>query len=250
MNRRLKNLLRPHALRAVRWLVPRRMAGGFANLAALSRLSNWLATGPMECSGDRTALYERILRSEALDAPVDYLEFGVYQGASLRWWCEHIDCSEARFFGFDCFEGLPEAWGLVQKGAFDTGRQVPQIDDHRVEFVVGLFQDTVAPFLQRMPLRRRKIIHMDADLYSSTLYVLALLSPSLEPGDIIIFDEFGSIRMAQHEFRAFEDFTSAFLISTARLGANELLETVAVKVVSRPPRAIAPSEALIAAAGR
>jgi hypothetical protein len=250
MNRRVKNLLRARAIRAVRWLVPRWMAGGFANLAALSRLSTWLATDPMDCSGDRTTLYERILRSEILDAPVDYLEFGVYQGASLRWWCEHIACPEARFYGFDCFEGLPEAWGLVEKGTFDTGRQVPQIDDRRVEFVVGLFQDTIAPFLQRAPLRRRKIIHMDADLYSSTLYVLALLSPCLEPGDIVIFDEFGSIRMAQHEFRAFEDFTSAFQISTVRLGANELLETVALKVVSRPPRAFAPSEALMAAASR
>ena len=250
MNRRLKNLLRARALRTVRWLVPRWMAGSFTNMAALSRLSNWLATGPMDCSGDRTALYERILRSEGLDAPVDYLEFGVYQGASLRWWSNHIACSEARFYGFDCFQGLPEAWGLVKKGTFDTGRKVPQIDDRRVEFVVGLFQDTVVPFLHRVPLRRRKIIHMDADLYSSTLYVLALLSPCLEPGDIIIFDEFGSIRMAQHEFRAFEDFTSAFQISTARLGANELLETVAVKVVSCPPRAFAPSEALIAATGR
>jgi hypothetical protein len=250
MNRRLKNLLRPRALRAVRWLVPRWMARGFANLAALSRLSNWLATGPMDCSGDRTALYERVLRSEALDAPVDYLEFGVYQGASLRWWSEHITCSEARFYGFDCFEGLPEAWGLVKKGTFDTGRQVPKIDDRRVEFVVGLFHDTVVPFLQRAPLRRRKVIHMDADLYSSTLYVLALLSPCLEPGDVIIFDEFGSIRMAQHEFRAFEDFVSAFQISAARLGANELLETVAVKVVSCPTHASVSDEVVTAATAR
>jgi hypothetical protein len=43
MNRRLKNLLRPRALRAVRWLVPRWMAGGFANLPALSRLSKLIA---------------------------------------------------------------------------------------------------------------------------------------------------------------------------------------------------------------
>ena len=116
---------------------------------------------------------------------------------------------------------------------------------------MGLFQDTVVPLSPSAPLRRRKIIHMDADLYSSTLYVLALLSPCLEPGDVIIFDEFGSIRMAQHEFRASRT-------SPARLSdfdrppwaLSELLETVAVKVVSRPPRAFAPSEALITATGR
>ncbi len=73
---------------------------------------------------------------------------------------------------------------------------------------------------------------MDADLYSSTLYVLALLAPHIRLDDVTVFDEFGSIRMAKHEFRAFEDFSSAFRMSTVRLGTNALAETVALKVVS------------------
>jgi hypothetical protein len=153
----------------------------------------------------------------------------------LHWWSQHLTCPEARFFGFDCFAGLPEEWGVVRAGTFDTGGRLPPIDDPRVEFVVGLFQNSVIPFLNRYPLQRRKIIHMDADLYSSTLYVLALLAPYLQSGDIIVFDEFGSLRMAQHEFRAFEDFCSAFRVSVLALGANSLLETVAVKVISPPP---------------
>jgi O-methyltransferase len=228
----LKRFFRPLVLRSAHWLLPPWLASGLSNLASLARLSAWLAARRCPaCAGGRTALYERLLDSEGLDAPVDYLEFGVYRGASLSWWCEHLACPEARFFGFDCFEGLPEAWGVVRAGAFDTGGRLPAINDQRVEFVVGLFQDNLLPFVNRYPLQRRKIIHMDADLYSSTLYVLSLLAPHLRSGDIIIFDEFGSFRMAQHEFRAFEDFCSAFRISVTALGANSVLETVAVKVV-------------------
>ncbi len=234
IRQRLKKWFRAAVVRTARWLVPSWIAGRLTNLAALSQMSSWFASGPMDCSGDRTALYERVLRGERLDAPVDYLEFGVFRGASLRWWSGHLPCPDARFYGFDCFDGLPENWERREKGTFDTGRKVPNIDDARVQFVVGLFQDTLVPFLRQTPLRRRKIIHMDADLYTSTLYVLAQLAPHICPGDIIIFDEFGSIRMAQHEFRAFEDFSRSFGMTTVRLGANSLLETVAMKVVTNP----------------
>jgi hypothetical protein len=40
-----------------------------------------------------------------------YLEFGVYEGASMRWWSEHLTTPEARFIGFDSFKGLREAFG-------------------------------------------------------------------------------------------------------------------------------------------
>jgi len=232
MNATLKRVFRPVLVRAACWLVPRPLANGFNRFAALSRLSAWFrANREMNCTGDRTALYGRVLRDENLDGPIDYLEFGVYRGDSLRWWCEHITCPDARFYGFDCFQGLPEAWGVVSAGTFDTGGKIPEIDDKRLEFVVGLFNDSLRAFLQRYPLKRRKIIHMDADLYTSTLYVLTQIAHYLRSGDVLIFDEFGSIRMVDHEFRACEDFCKSYHVSIQALGANELLETVAVKVV-------------------
>ena len=44
---------------------------------------------------------------------------------------------------------------------------------------------------------------MDADLYTSTKYVLEFLRNSITVGDWLYFDEFSNW---QHEFRAFREF--------------------------------------------
>jgi len=61
------------------------------------------------CSYDnRYELYESVVKQEALDTEgIDYLEFGVYRGESIAWWCKRIATSNARFIGFDTFTGLP-----------------------------------------------------------------------------------------------------------------------------------------------
>ena len=46
---------------------------------------------------------------------------------------------------------------------------------------------------------------MDADLYSSTIYVLNYLRPQIKPGTLIYFDEMNHV---DHELRAFDEFTS------------------------------------------
>ena len=197
------------------------MADRFSNVAALSRLSRWLKKNPCRSDfKDRYALYDFLLKTEQLDAPIDYLEFGVYRGDSIAWWCQNVTSTDARFFGFDSFQGLPEQWGVVPTGTFDTGGKMPKIDDDRLKFVAGWFQDTLPPFFADYSSDRRKVVHLDADLYSSTLFVLTWLAYHLHAGDVIIFDEFGSIRMAQHEFRAFEDFCSAFRVSVKALGTT------------------------------
>jgi O-methyltransferase len=232
MKQWLKQRFRARVVSSARWFVPATLANYFSNLAAFSRLSRWLKHNPCRSDFDgRYALYDFVRKTELLEVPFDYLEFGVYRGDSIAWWCKNVDCRDTRFFGFDCFQGLPEAWGSAPARTFDVGGLVPKIDDDRVKFIKGMFQDTFGPFFAEYSSDRRKVIHMDADLYSSTLFVLTGLAYRLRPGDIVIFDEFGSIRMAQHEFRAFEDFCSAFRGSFKSLGATSTLETVAMKVV-------------------
>jgi O-methyltransferase len=66
---------------------------------------------------ERYRLYELVSRSKDLAAmPIDYLEFGVYEGASIKWWLANNQNPSSRFFGFDTFTGLPAQWGDLPKG--------------------------------------------------------------------------------------------------------------------------------------
>ena len=124
----------------------------------------------------RYLLYDYLQKEEALEA-IDYLEFGVGKGNSMKWWLENNNSESSRFFGFDTFEGLPEDWDFMPSGTFSTGGKAPSFEDPRVRFHKGLFQESLRPFLQDYQAKNRQVIHLDADLYSSTLYVLCTSSP-------------------------------------------------------------------------
>jgi hypothetical protein len=152
-------------------------------------------------------MYQFLLERERLDRPIDYLEFGVSEGSSFRWWVENNQHSDSTFVGFDSFEGLPEDWIVWPKGSFSTTGHAPPIPDRRCAFIKGLFQDTVPRWVADHELTRRTVIHLDADLYSSTLMVLTQLLPKLKVDDIIFFDQFS---VYLHEYRAFKDVTAAY----------------------------------------
>ena len=154
---------------------------------------------------ERQVLYRHVNESELAGEAIDYLEFGCWRGDSMRLWCGVNRRPESRFFGFDSFEGLPEHWNAASpKGAFSKKGQAPKIDDARVTFVKGLFQQSLPGFLREYAPRARQVVHLDADLYSATLYVLMKLDPP--PGSIVIFDQFSDV---MHEFRAFENYLAA-----------------------------------------
>lgn len=205
----------------------------FNHLSHMASLSRWIAKNKRECKNDfysrkfaynkREELFEQVVVKHKLDASIDYLEFGVSKGGSFRWWVNRIQHEDARFFGFDTFSGLPEAWGRFQKGDMDNGNEPPEIPGHRHEFFQGLFQQTLLPFLSTYDGSRRKIIHMDADIYSATLYVLTLMTPYIKSGDIIFFDEFN---VPLHEFKAFTEWVGSFYIEYEVIGGvNNFYQT-------------------------
>lgn len=208
------------------------------NLANLSRLSAWIHEHRASVKfndfparkwdySKRYALYDKLVETEDLSGPVDYLEFGVCGGQSFEWWAKRNTDARSRFYGFDTFTGLPEDWGFFKAGAMSTDGAIPELQDERARFIKGMFQDTLQPFLAEFKNEHRKIIHMDADLYSSTLYVLGSMAHLLRPGDIIIFDEFA---VPMHEFLAFTEFVKAFRIEYDVLVAYNNYFFVAVKI--------------------
>jgi len=180
----------------------------------LFELGRWIKEHGNNAPSFKTTydFYKHINDSVLGDRPIDFLEFGVYKGDSLRKWTQINSAPESRFFGFDSFTGLPEDWkhpvGKSPRGTFDVKGILPDIKDNRVRFIKGNFQDTLPGFLTEQKFSGRKVvIHCDADLYSSTLYVLATLHPLIVSGTVIIFDEFNSVT---DEFRAFSDYVSSF----------------------------------------
>lgn len=178
----------------------------------------------------RYKLYEDVMLKNGLkDSEFDYLEFGVCRGESMKWWLDNTTNKNTRFYGFDTFEGLPEDWGMAfKKGAMSA--DVPDFEDQRVTFVKGLFQDTLPEFLKTHPkdTGKRKVIHLDADLFSSTLYALSTLNNYLKPGDLVFFDEFN---VPNHEYYALNIFQKTFYREFKLLGAvNNYYQTAFVVV--------------------
>ncbi|MBK7130844.1 MAG: class I SAM-dependent methyltransferase [Crocinitomicaceae bacterium] len=175
----------------------------------------------------REDLFRHVIQTEKIES-VDYLEFGVSKGHSFRWWANEIKSTDARFYGFDTFTGLPENWGPFKAGDMSNGNEPPKMDDGRCQFYQGLFQQTLLPFLATYKNENRKVIHMDADLYSATLYVLTLITPYLKKGDIIFFDEFN---VPMHEYKAFTEWANSFYIKYEVVGSVNNFYQTAVKIL-------------------
>ncbi len=151
---------------------------------------------------DRFDVFNRAVREVNGARPL-YLEFGVYEGETMRWWSEHLDHPDARFIGFDSFIGLPEVW----RPGFDVGtfatEGAPVLDDSRVSFVAGWFDETLPQFA--LPAHDQLVVNVDCDLYSSAVTVLSWIEPHLSPGTLLYFDELAD---RDHELRALNEMMS------------------------------------------
>ena len=146
-----------------------------------------------------------LLRS-ALARAADFglvMEFGVFTGRSIGVIAEAVG---ATVHGFDSFRGLPEDWiDGEAAGSYDSQGQLPEVPE-TVELHVGLFDETLPPFL-REHSEPASFVHLDCDLYASTRSVLDILNRRLIPGTILVFDEyFAYSGWRDHEFRAFQEY--------------------------------------------
>ena len=215
---RLMAAVRLTLLRVGRHATPA-LLEGLRYVLGYLELGRWLyrdhPESSVESAADKFALFEIAHRHLTGQAPL-YLEFGVYQGCSMRWWSRHLFQPGATLVGFDSFEGLPEDWRHDMKsGHFRTGGP-PQIDDDRVSFQVGWFDETLPDFT--VPDHDQLIVNIDSDLYSSALTVLKWLESYVRPGTLIYFDEFCD---RDHEMRAFREWCAQSLYTFRPLGIAE-----------------------------
>jgi len=158
-----------------------------------------------------------------------YLEFGVGRGKSIRWIGTHADRT---VHGFDSFEGIPEYWNGNPAGAFAQSK-LPSVPDN-VKFEIGLFDETIPGFLSQHsdPV---SLLHVDCDLYSSTVTIFDALGSRLQPGAIVLFDEYYNFpRWQEHEFKAFQEYVAESGVLYEYIAYSVTGQQAAVRILKNP----------------
>lgn len=170
------------------------------------RLGRWMPSNGFQIHKrvrDRSEVFDSVAK-QVCNKKVLYLEFGVNTGVSMRYWSEALKHPEAKLHGFDSFEGLPEDFdidGPIVRSTHDHKGEIPRIDDSRVSFFKGWFEDVLPNY--QLPEHEVLVIVLDADLYSSTICVLNYLRSYIKHGTFIYFDELSRL---DHEPKAFAEF--------------------------------------------
>jgi hypothetical protein len=168
---------------------------------------------------NRELMWDDCLQENSLLAKkICFIEFGVYQGYSIKYFCKKNTHPDSIFIGLDTFTGLPEQWNNAPKNTFNVEGSMPLVSDHRVTFIKGIFQDTIKELEERIIKINdyHLIVHYDADLYSSTIFTLAQID-RLKKNYIAIFDEFIS-----HEIRALYNYMQSHYASVDFISKTKL----------------------------
>lgn len=118
------------------------------------------------------------------------LEFGVFHVASINQIARLLPSTE--IYGFDSFEGLPEAWHRNPSSTYAVGHfamnRMPVVEPN-VMLIKGFFEETLPKWCQANKNKRISMIHIDSDLYSSASLILTTLNDFIVPGVVVAFDE-------------------------------------------------------------
>lgn len=152
------------------------------------------ATTPLECC----EIFQAIRAVEKIEG--DIAEAGVFRGGTAQLM---LSSSSKHLHLFDTFEGLPHSENQYEVGKFsgsvaDVRKNLHEHTD-RIEFHPGLFPASAVGFEHL----RFSFVHLDLDLYDSTLGALAWFWPRISVGGILLSHDFplsaGVVR-AFHEF--------------------------------------------------
>ncbi|HKD69847.1 MAG TPA: TylF/MycF/NovP-related O-methyltransferase [Candidatus Binataceae bacterium] len=156
-------------------------------------------------------------------------EVGVYQGTSAQIICEAK--RHCPLYLFDTFSGLPQPGGDETR-MLKPGQYAAQLSAVRtrlagysgVHFCPGIFPQSAVG----IDGARFSLVHLDADLYTSTLAGLEYFYPRMIPGGIIIAHDYSTLPGVM---RAFAEF-----LKESDEAVIELPSTQAMIVVGDPAR--------------
>jgi hypothetical protein len=158
------------------------------------------------------------------------MEFGVATGRTLNHFARLLP--QKRVYGFDGFEGLPENWTSRMPKGFFARDSLPRVREN-CELIVGWFDQTLPKFQQtRLGKNPIALLHVDCDLYSSTVTILNNLKDNIVPGTVIVFDEYINYPGWQlDEFRAWQEHCKMYGVKYEYIGRVSRHQKVAVRVL-------------------
>ena len=158
-------------------------------------------------------------------------ELGVYKGQSLNEIARHY--APETVYGFDTFTGLPEFWREgFPEGTFDVSSEKLAFEKN-CKLYKGLFDETLPGFLDEV-CDMARLVHVDCDLYSSSISALRILAPRIQPGTVIVFDEYFNYPLwEEHEHKALREFLSITSMDCKYIAFNKIGQQVAVVITDK-----------------
>ena len=195
---RVSNLLHPSISRWIR--------GFLVYIKSRHSFSAW----KMYIASDEVAKFQHI--TEAINylrvagannrLPQTFFEFGCHSGRTFSAAVNavsYLGMQNFQFHAFDSFEGLPETSdedGFFKTGTFDTSESdFVSIVKRRTGKVLspdsihkGYYSESLTADLKsKLPMVG--VLHVDVDLYSSTIELFDFIKPLLCDGSLILFDD-------------------------------------------------------------
>ena len=156
------------------------------------------------------------------------LEFGVATGRTLNHFARLLPGRTV--YGFDGFQGLPEDWTSRMRRGFFARDALPAVRSN-CQLVIGWFDQTLPKWVKanHQPVA---LLHVDCDLYSSTVTILNNLRHQIVPGTVIVFDEYINYPGWQlDEFKAWQEYVAKYKIQYEYIGRVSRHQKVAVRVM-------------------
>jgi hypothetical protein len=165
------------------------------------------------------------------------LEFGTATGRTLNQFAYWLP--NQTIYGFDSWQGLPEKFNDLPAGHF--AQPLPEVSAN-CKLVQGWFgerpkqdQSGIAEFTAQNFAKRHyepiALLHLDADLYSSTKTVLDVFAKQIVPGTVILFNEYWNHpTWKKHEFRAWQEHCLMHGVKYEYIGYASDHQEVAIRI--------------------
>jgi O-methyltransferase len=185
----------------------RRLEGTVARFSEAGRSrQRWLSRDYLQFAMEqRERIFIATSRFAHINRPICgyYFEFGCHGANTMRMAWKHTrHLHDWTFVGFDSFEGLPEIAAIDRQTIWRKGRLATS-EEHfvrlvtsagmpreRLKTVKGFYDESLTEELKaRLLPAKAAMIYIDCDLYQSTVPVLRFIKDFLQPGTVIVFDD-------------------------------------------------------------